>query len=78
MSRWVCLLLLAALATAEENSDVIELDADNFDDVLDDLSIALVEFYAPWYALQLASHVASGSCHLLAPLQVWSLQETGS
>lgn len=48
MTRWVSLLLLAAVVLAEEGSDVLELDADNFDDELENLPIALVEFYAPW------------------------------
>ena len=48
MARWVSLLLLAAVAIAEENSGVIELDGDNFDSTLKDMPIALVEFYAPW------------------------------
>ena len=47
MCRWLCLLLLAAVAIAE-NSDVIELDGDNFEDTIDNMPIVLVEFYAPW------------------------------
>ena len=49
MARWVLLLLttLCAAALADDDSDVIELDADTFDDGIDE-PIILVEFYAPW------------------------------
>ena len=40
--------LLAVVATAEENSDVLELDKDSFQDGIADRDIVLVEFYAPW------------------------------
>lgn len=51
MSRNLLSLLLALCAAlaAAENSDVIELDADNFHSSIDDKDLILVEFYAPWY-----------------------------
>ena len=48
MARWAILFLFAALVVAEEDSDVVELDADNFDDRIAGEPIMLVEFYAPW------------------------------
>ena len=48
MSRWLLLALLAVVATAEENSDVLEFDSDSFQDGIADKDIILVEFYAPW------------------------------
>ena len=44
---FLCLVLLSRVAWAED-SDVIELDEDTFDDGIADLDIILVEFYAPW------------------------------
>lgn len=51
MARWVLLLLTTLCVTvlAEEDSDVLDLDADTFDDGIDE-PIILVEFFAPWYA----------------------------
>lgn len=51
MSRNLLSLLLALCAAlaAAENSDVVELDADNFHSGIDDKDLILVEFYAPWY-----------------------------
>ena len=46
--RLVVLLVLAVAVVAEDDSDVLELDADNFKDELADREIVLVEFYAPW------------------------------
>ena len=40
------IILLSAFAWAED-SDVIELDASNFDEGVD-RELILVEFYAPW------------------------------
>lgn len=50
MLRWSALLFLAATAALviAQDSDVVELDADNFDDTIGDMPIVLVEFYAPW------------------------------
>lgn len=48
MARWAILFLLAALVVAEEDSDVVELDTDTFDDRIAGEPIMLVEFYAPW------------------------------
>lgn len=48
MSRWLLLALLAVVATADENSDVLEFDSDSFQDGIADKDIILVEFYAPW------------------------------
>ena len=49
----VCVLKFAAgtsdISPAEEN-DVLVLTGDNFDDVINDKDIILVEFYAPWYS----------------------------
>ena len=44
------LLFLAAVLTVTlaEESDVLELDGDTFDDAVADKEIILVEFYAPW------------------------------
>ena len=43
----LCLLASGAHVRAEE-SDVLELDADTFQDRIADKDIVLVEFYAPW------------------------------
>ena len=48
MYRWLLLALLAVVATAEENSDVLELDGDSFKSGIAGKDIVLVEFYAPW------------------------------
>lgn len=48
-SAWWLLAVLAFLSgTRAEDSDVIELGEDTFDDGIADLDIVLVEFYAPW------------------------------
>ena len=47
MLRGVLLLLLAVSACVIAE-DVIELDADTFQDGIADEDIVLVEFYAPW------------------------------
>ncbi len=44
--RLAALLFLVAFVVAED-SDVVELGADDFESI-DDMPIALVEFYAPW------------------------------
>ena len=46
MSRWLALLLLVAVVTAED-SDVLELDENNFAEGVNK-DIVLVEFFAPW------------------------------
>lgn len=46
MSRWLVLLLLAAIV-AVEGSDVLELDEKTFEEGVN-ADIILVEFYAPW------------------------------
>ena len=48
MIRSVVVLLLVATAVADDASDVIELDADSFDEGIADEDMILVEFYAPW------------------------------
>ena len=53
----MCALLLAIVAgTIADNSDVIELNADNFKDRIADESIILVEFFAPWYVGAMTNH----------------------
>ena len=48
MARWGVVFLLAAVVLAQgDDSDVLELDADTFDDAIG-VPIMLVEFYAPW------------------------------
>ena len=43
------LLCLAVLAfAADQPSDVIELTSQNFDDVIKEHPVILIEFYAPW------------------------------
>jgi len=44
----VALLFLVAVSVTADSSDVLELDADNFDSSMADKPIVLVEFYAPW------------------------------
>ena len=46
MSRWLVLVLVAAIV-AVEGSDVLVLDEKNFKEGVD-TEIILVEFYAPW------------------------------
>lgn len=53
MARWVILLLFAVVVIAEDDSDVVVLDADNFDAGIKGKPIMLVEFYAPWSVLLL-------------------------
>ena len=48
MSRWLLLVLVAAVVAAEEDSDVLELGSESFQDGIADKDIILVEFYAPW------------------------------
>lgn len=48
MSRWLLLVLLAVVVSAEDNSDVLEFDSDSFQDGIAGKDIILVEFYAPW------------------------------
>lgn len=50
-----CLLALAALVAADETSDVISLTAQTFESTVETESIALVEFFAPWYGLNRVS-----------------------
>ena len=47
----VCLLALAAFATADEASDVISLTAQTFESTVATMEVGLVEFFAPWYSL---------------------------
>ena len=42
------LLLAIGVTHSEEESDVMELDKENFYARIADLDIVLVEFYAPW------------------------------
>ena len=42
------LLLAGSYWASAQDSDVIELDSANFDDIVADLDVVLVEFYAPW------------------------------
>lgn len=48
MARWALLFVLAAIAIAEDDGDVVELDADSFEDGIAGIPMMLVEFYAPW------------------------------
>lgn len=51
MRVWISLvaaLLFLSGCVFAEDSDVIELGGDTFDDGIADLDIILVEFYAPW------------------------------
>jgi len=41
-------LSILSVAFAEEGSDVLELNASNFDQAIEENSLILVEFYAPW------------------------------
>ena len=50
-------LVLAALAAAEDASDVISLTSETFESTLKGEALALVEFFAPW----------CGHCKALAP-----------
>jgi hypothetical protein len=55
LSRACVTLVLAALAAAENASDVIELNAASFDAALKAEPLMLVEFFAPWW-VQLHKH----------------------
>ena len=48
MARWAVYLLAALVVVAAEDSDVLELDDDSFDDGVANEPTMLVEFYAPW------------------------------
>jgi len=53
----VAVLAFFAIAFADEASDVLDLNPDNFDSTVDGASVILVEFFAPW----------CGHCKRLAP-----------
>lgn len=72
----LAVVLITSSTTLAEESDVLELDASNFDDQIADLDIALVEFYAPWlvavciylmYYYDSLSLFRCGHCKRLAP-----------
>ena len=48
MYRWILLAVLAVVVVAED-SDVLDLDSESFQDAIADKDIMLVEFYAPWW-----------------------------
>lgn len=50
MARWLVSVLLLAAVVAADNSKVIELNEDNFEEGVNK-DIILVEFYAPWWVL---------------------------
>lgn len=54
---FVALLALFAIVNADEASDVLDLNTDNFDSTVDNAEVILVEFFAPW----------CGHCKRLAP-----------
>ena len=44
------IFLCTAIAIAHADGDVVALTESNFDDKMADYDVALVKFYAPWYA----------------------------
>jgi hypothetical protein len=48
MARLALLFLFAAIAIAQDDSDVLELNSESFEDGIFNQPLVLVEFYAPW------------------------------
>jgi len=48
-------LVFADGDTPQAISDVLKLNANNFDQVVSSTSLILVEFFAPWYAISCPS-----------------------
>ena len=63
----VLFLLLAPLVLAQDDSDVLELDADNFEDGIAGVPLMLVEFYAPWCAPLKINPFSTTSSLLFSP-----------